>query len=284
MNTLRTLYHDPAPAKARRSESTERQSKQGYPGDTTLLNRPNSASAKQAIESRRFERMFLADWVNAVFIHYEVDAQDLAEDVPFPIDTHNGRAYVSLVAFTMRKMRPFRGGRLGEWFLRPMATHQFLNLRTYVKRGGQFGIYFMREWLNNSLAVALGPKTFGLPYRQASICYEHDGDDACGTVVGEEGCFQYRGTKVSKTETAKEGSLDEFLLERYTAFTSAAGEPRFFRVWHEPWQITPLVNLELFEESLLQQSDTKWARTAKVIGAHFTKGVHNVWMGRPHRV
>ena len=35
------------------------------------------------------------------------------------------------------------------------------------------------------------------------------------------------------------GSLDEFLLERYTAFTQFGKCRRFFRIWHEPWRQVP---------------------------------------------
>ena len=53
--------------------------------------------------------------------------------VPFPLDLHEGRAFVSLVAFTMRDLAPRRGGRWTSWLLRPIATHEFLNVRTYVR-------------------------------------------------------------------------------------------------------------------------------------------------------
>jgi hypothetical protein len=70
-------------------------------------------------------------------------------------------------------------------------------------------------------------------------------------------------------------------MERYIAFTHAAGKPRFFRVWHSSWPQVQ-VNAEITEQGLLDQS---WPlfREARMIGANFSPGVHNVWMGRAHR-
>ncbi len=55
---------------------------------------------------------------------------------------HRLLAYVSLVAFTMRGLRPRLGGAA---LLKPIATHEFLNVRTYVKHRGERGIYFLAD-------------------------------------------------------------------------------------------------------------------------------------------
>src|SRR6266536_656086 len=117
-----------------------------------------SEAARARLLSVRGEPLFLADWDRVLMIHYEVDPVRLQRAVPFELDVYEGRAFVSLVAFTLRGMRPCLGGRLSAWLLRPIATHEFLNVRTYVKRGGETGIYFMAEWLSNRLSVALGPR------------------------------------------------------------------------------------------------------------------------------
>src|SRR6185436_17724001 len=88
-------------------------------------------SARRRLLSRRWEPLFFADWEQLVFMHYEVDASALQREVPFPLDLYEGRAYVSLVAFRMRGMRVRFGGAAGAWLCRPIATHEFLNARTY---------------------------------------------------------------------------------------------------------------------------------------------------------
>ncbi len=123
--------------------------------------------------SRRGEPLFLAGWERVLFIHFEVEAAQLQRDVPFPLDLHNGKAYVSLVAFTMRAMRFRFGGKVLSWLLKPVATHGFLNVRTYVRHGEERGIYFLTEWLSNWLSVQFGPLLYGLPYHFAEINYQH---------------------------------------------------------------------------------------------------------------
>src|SRR5580658_6647276 len=92
--------------------------------------------------------LFYADWLDVTFLHYEVEPAALRPWVPFELDLREGRAYVSLVEFTIRRMRIASLGRAGEWLMRPMSDHWFLNARTYVRAGGASGIYFLAEWLS----------------------------------------------------------------------------------------------------------------------------------------
>src|SRR3954467_9543609 len=132
-----------------------------------------SDAARRRMLAVRGEPMFYARWDRAVFIHYAADPVILQREVPFELDLHEGRAFVSLVAFTLVRMRPRIGGRFGEWLLKPIATHEFLNVRTYVRHKGEPGIFFLAEWLNNRASVLLGPRSFGLPYCFGQLEYDH---------------------------------------------------------------------------------------------------------------
>lgn len=229
------------------------------------------------------EPLFLARWDRAVFIHYEADPAILQREVPFPLDLREGRAFVSLVAFTLLRMRPRLGGRLGEWLFQPIASHEFLNVRTYVRHTGEPGIFFLAEWLSNPLSVRLGPRTFGLPYRFGHLRYAHAHDDEIlGTVTASEGRLGYRATiPAASFDPSEAESPTEFLLERYTAFTCQRERRRLFRVWHEPWPQTP-IEIEVTADDLLA-STGKWWNSAEYVGAHYSPGVE-VRMGRPHRI
>src|SRR5262245_6496886 len=104
--------------------------------------RSASAMARAMMLRRGAEPLLLADWVNALMVQLEVDPDALQRDTPFELDLFDGRAFVSLVAFTMRRMRPRLGGRWTAWFFRPIATHPFLNVRTYVRHKDEVGIHF----------------------------------------------------------------------------------------------------------------------------------------------
>jgi uncharacterized protein YqjF (DUF2071 family) len=249
---------------------------------TATATRDLSEAAKRRILANKGEPLFLATWDRAVFIHYEADPALLQRQIPFQLDLRDGRAFVSIVAFTLLRMRPRIGGRLGEWLFQPIASHEFLNVRTYVRRAGEPGIFFLAEWLSNPLSVRLGPRTFGLPYRFGHLKYTHKPEDGeiHGAITANEGRLEYRAmTPVADFDPSEAGSQTEFLLERYTAFTCQRGRRRLFRVWHEPWAETP-IEIEVTADDLLA-STGNWWRSAECVGANYSPGVE-VWMGRPH--
>jgi uncharacterized protein YqjF (DUF2071 family) len=204
----------------------------------------------------------------------------LQRDIPFELDLYDDRAFVSLVAFGMRGMRPRIGGRLGALLLRPIATHNFLNVRTYVRHRGEPAIFFMREWLANRLSVLLGPSTFGLPYRFGKIDYRNGG--LSGEIRARDGALDYQA-ELSEDDftTCEPGSLAEFLLERYTAFTQSGLTKRFFRIWHEPWRQNSA--RVILGNTALLRSTGDWWRSAHYVAANYAPGVE-VWMGWPHRL
>ncbi len=243
--------------------------------------------ARERMASFRGEPLFCADWARTVFLHYEADPTALQESVPYCLDLHEGRAYVSLVAFTLSGLRPHFGGRLGAALFRPIATHEFLNARAYVRHHGEPGIFFLAEWLSNRLSVKLGPMSFGLPYRFGQLDYRHHHEhgELRGRVEAGAGggALDYRATvnPTAKFAPCSPGTLDEFLLERYTAFTQWKSTHRFFRIWHDPWPQTP-IEVSLADRSLLTVN-WPWFREARLVGANYSPGVRGVWMGRPHR-
>ena len=247
-----------------------------------------SKAARQQLLSRRGEPLFVAAWKRVLMIHFEVDPEALQRDVPFQLDLFKGRAFVSAVAFTMIGMRPRHGGAFTAWIFRPIATHDFLNVRTYVCHRGESGIHFLAEWLSNRLAVTLGPAAFGLPYRYGRMDYHHDGPNGIiqGRVVdaANDANLEYRAQcqKSTEAQPCETGSLDEWLMERYTAFNSAGWSNRLFRVWHPPWQQWAAM-LTLADTSLLSQH-WHWFRHARLINANYSPGFDDVWMGRPHSV
>ena len=246
---------------------------------------PN-AFARRRMLSCPGEPLFIAGWHRVVMIHFEMDPATLQRAVPFPLDLWNGRAFVSLVAFTMYRMRPRVGGKLAALLFRPIATHDFLNVRAYVRLGDECGIHFLAEWLSNRLAVLLGPATFGLPYHYGLTAYDHDWHHRSirGQVTDAKNRtrLKYCGTLAGPgtLRPCVAGSLDEWLMERYTAFNAAGGRKRFFRVWHPPWPQCA-ANVQVDEISLLTNI-WPWFESSPIVGANYSPGFDTVWMGRPH--
>ncbi|MBM3847414.1 MAG: hypothetical protein FJ405_14175 [Verrucomicrobia bacterium] len=107
--------------------------------------------------------LLLGDWQRLLMLHFEVDAQALQTDTPFDLDLWNSRAFITLVAFRMANMRLQHLGRFGGWALAPIRSHEFLNVRTYVRCEGTPGISFLAEWVPNPLSCWLGPRLFSIP-------------------------------------------------------------------------------------------------------------------------
>lgn len=232
--------------------------------------------------------MFLADWTNVLFIHYAIDPKVLQPHVPFALDLFKGRAYISLVAFTQRNLRPRVGGRLAALASRPLAEHDFLNVRTYVRHGRERGIFFLAEWIPNRLACLLGPRMYGLPYRLARTDYQRGGapgrrERFVGSVTTPAGrvAWDARFRPAAEGRPARPG-LERFLLERYTAYTRRRSTPLRFRVWHEPW-VRTRARVRMHDTTLLAAA-FPWMAGAHPLAAHFSPGVFNVWIGPPRRV
>lgn len=229
--------------------------------------------------------MFLADWCEALFVHFQVPSQELAKVVPFPLDTLDGQAFVSLVAFTQRNLRPAMGGRIWALLSTPLAEHAFLNLRAYVRVNDEPAIYFVSEWIPNRLAVLIGPRLYGLPYRLGALKYEHErAGQLKGRVMAPTGQFAYRATvhESAAFDAASPGSLDHFLLERYVAYTHRRGVSRRFRVSHDPWP-QARATMELLDTSLLQSVSPAFA-DAEMIGANYSTGVCDVGISPPQKI
>ncbi len=173
------------------------------------------------------------------------------------IDTFEGRAYVGLVAFGMREVRPSR-------FLPPLPTardFEETNVRTYVHAGGRDpGVWFFSLDASSALAV-LGARAFyHLPYWRARMAmHEQDGGR-----VRYECDRQWAGPGEASLEVSYEvgeplaapgdGSFEHFLVERYYLYAQTPrGALLRGQVHHRPYPVRRARVLEM-RESLLAAS------------------------------
>ncbi|MBI3832317.1 MAG: DUF2071 domain-containing protein [Planctomycetes bacterium] len=250
-------------------------------------------AARRRLERGERAPVFAADWMRALMLHYEVSAEVLQPHVPFELDLREGRAYVSLVAFTQERLRPALGGiagRVFEFFSAPLAAHGFLNVRTYVRVNGEPGICFLAEYIPNALAVLVGPRLYGLPYRLGKLDYRTDeergrfeGHVSVGRAADRAGLrFDAQWRRSDGFDPAPQESLTEFLMERYSAYTQQGRARRRFRIWHEPW---PQMSAEVCVEGCgMEKLAGKWWPQARYIGANYSPGVRGVWIGRPEQL
>jgi uncharacterized protein len=176
-------------------------------------------------------------WLDVLFLHWRVPTAKLRPHVPseLVIDTYDQSAWLSLVLFRL-KVRP-----RGLPFVPGLSTLLELNLRTYVRFADQPGICFLRMLADNRLGVHLAKLFTPLPYACATMAYRRMDD-----------MFRFRAARLADASIglrlafhpneeeapAPHGSIDEWLVERYTLFVK--DRPR--GLWradvdHAPWLV-----------------------------------------------
>jgi hypothetical protein len=172
-------------------------------------------------------------WRRLLFTHWPVPVEVTRSVVQghFDLDLHEGVAYVGVVPFAMEGVRPS--------FVPEFAAFDFLetNVRTYVLRNGEPGVYFFSLEAASRLAVAAARAAFALPYHHARmVMSEHDGvvhyvTERTSTNVRHE--VRYRVGEL--LGPSRPGTLEHFLLERYLLFTERGTVPLRGHVHHVPY-------------------------------------------------
>ena len=214
-------------------------------------------------------------WQTLLFLHWEIPLSMLRPLIPrsLEIDTFEGSAFVGLVPFTMRNVRPV-------WAPPVPGISNFheTNVRTYVHfQGRDPGVWFFSLDAASAVAVLIARTLWQLPYHLARMSLSLRNDKFIesttkrllpGPLPGEAS-VRYR--PVGACAAAAPGSLAHFLAERYILYTeNSAGELFSGRVHHTPY---PLQTVELFEweETLLAAAGLQ--RPAHSPLAHFASGV-----------
>jgi hypothetical protein len=179
-------------------------------------------------------------WRDVLFAHWAVDPATLESRLPPSLTpaTFDGEAWLSVVAFEMADVRPVRSP-VGRSFPE-------LNLRTYVRRGEDDGVYFFSLDAGDRLGVAIARWVFALPYFRADMRLTRDGD-AIEFVSrrtqgrGSSAAFAATYRPTGEAKRPAEGSLTEFLVENYRAYTAGvrgdAARVYYVDVDHPPWPI-----------------------------------------------
>ena len=198
--------------------------------------------------------VMVQSWRDLLFLHWEYSVAAIQATLPdgLFVDTFAGKAYLGIVPFFMRNIRPrFLPAVPG------ISNFMELNLRTYVyDRSGVPGVWFYSLDANQWLAVKIARQLFHLPYQHAQmkssrtpegrIRYEslRNGKRANGASC----LFEYApGLELPQPSP---DSLEFFLVERYRLYSRAPDGLRRGAVFHPPY---PLCRAEVaaWDEQLL---------------------------------
>lgn len=186
-------------------------------------------------------------WEKLLFLHWEMDPESIQSTLPpgLYVDTYEGRAYVGIVPFYMRRIRP-------KGFPAVPYLSNFLecNVRTYVHdERGVPGVWFYSLEANRWIACKVGRSAFHLPYFWAKMKAK-EGQRITYSLrrrrAGIDEVSYAYGLK-SELQVSTVGTLEFFLLERYLLYACRPKDGRIVtcRVHHDPY-------------SFCQQERTEW--------------------------
>jgi uncharacterized protein YqjF (DUF2071 family) len=212
---------------------------------------------------------YYQEWNRVVFLHWQVSFDDLRKRVPsqLQIDTIDGQAWVSLVAFTMEKIRP----RYIPHFP-PISNFHEVNIRTYVKYNGKSGVYFLSIEGGKGFSCFLARQISGLPYRFSNISRIENHYFSKNNSFKDELLLNYSvGKKITEPI-----ATDKWLTERYALFHVTNSKVATYELHHLPWEV---------HELTLENSTIKYSRFESLFGkvpevSHYSNGVKVLAWGK----
>jgi uncharacterized protein len=172
-------------------------------------------------------------WRDVAFVHWRVDAADVAPLLPAGTrpDEFDGSSWLGLIAFELTDATLFGSppvpffGRFAE-----------VNVRLYaVDERGRRGVVFVSLEAARLAAVLGARAVFSLPYFWASTSIERSGNT-----------FAYRSRRrrassaltVTRSDVlVAQDPLAEFLTARWALFVRSRGRTRWLPNAHEPWEL-----------------------------------------------
>ncbi|MDG2343083.1 MAG: DUF2071 domain-containing protein [Flavobacteriales bacterium] len=213
---------------------------------TTILKDTNHRPWK--IPSHRWN--YYQEWNRAIFLHWKVDLELLKPFIPneIEIDLFNGKPWVSLVAFTMEKIRP----RLLPPFS-PISNFDEINIRTYVKSNNKTGVYFLSIEGGKRFSCQLAKTLSRLPYRYSKIKRSPNSYQSYNSQYNDRLNIQFNigDNIIHKTE------IDCWLTERYALFQDSKKHINEYEIHHHEWPINTIDLISL---------DIKYSRFENLIG------------------
>jgi uncharacterized protein YqjF (DUF2071 family) len=181
------------------------------------------------------------DWGKLLFMHWRIDEKHLRPLIPerLTIDTFDGSAWIGVIPFTMWDIRAFPP------FLPPvpgLSSMHELNVRTYVHLDNVPGVWFFSLDANSSLAVMTARAFFHLPYFNAEMSLEEEGETILysSTRTHEDAPAAEFSATWKKGQTipfSHPGSLEFFLTERYCLYSAHKQKLYRSRIFHQPWPL-----------------------------------------------
>ena len=212
---------------------------------------------------------FYQEWNNALFLDYQVDLNELKKFVPkeLEIDLFDGKPWVSIVAFTMEKIRPKNLPHFP-----PISDFDEINIRTYVRSNNKSGVYFLSIEGGKSLSRKVAKCISQLPYRFSKIDRTNKQYHSQNAVFNDRLNIEF----TIGNELTKKTELDIWLTERYALFQDTEKSINEFEIHHLEWSLN---------EIKLDHLDIDYPRFDKLTKknpsrVHYSKGIQVIAWGK----
>lgn len=173
---------------------------------------------------------YYQEWNRALFLHWVVPFEQLRKCVPtnLNLDTFDGNCYISLVAFTMEKIRPKFLPAIG-----CVSNFDEINIRTYVEKDDKKGVYFLNIEAAKTISVLIAKVISGLPYEKAKINRTEKSYYSNNLKKGFNLTSEFEINEVVNNKT----ELDKWLTERYCLYNDLKRELYRYDIHHKEWEI-----------------------------------------------
>ena len=177
---------------------------------------------------------FYQEWNNALFLHWQVDLNELKKLVPkeLEIDLFEGKAWVSVVPFTMEQIRPKNLPPFP-----PISNFNEINIRTYVRFNDKTGVYFLSIEGGKLLSCLVSKTISELPYRYSKMSRSEGQYLSHNSSFGDDLEIEFSlGNKLNE-----KSALDKWLTERYALFQDTKKCINEFEIHHLEWPMNEIV-------------------------------------------
>jgi len=181
---------------------------------------------------------YYQEWNRAIFLHWEVEIEQLKSFVPdeIEIDLFKGKPWISLVAFTMEKIRP----RFLPPFS-PISNFDEINIRTYVKSKNKTGVYFLSIEGGKKISCKIARSLSQLPYRYSKIKRSENSFQSINPKFNDQLSIQFNIVN----QTIEKQEIDHWLTERYALYQDSNQHINEFEIHHLEWPINKLDIVDL---------------------------------------
>lgn len=173
---------------------------------------------------------YYQEWHDVVFMHWKFPPEEVAKMLPegLTLDTYNGHAYLSFVAFTVSDLS-YKSIPMPPYF----STFREINLRTYVIKNGIRGIYILSMETNKWPVALLSNLLMGMHYKTSSINRKRNRIKSHNVDLGFSAEFNYR---IGEAQIDKI-PLEYWLTERHCLYQKLGTKLLRLDIHHKEWQL-----------------------------------------------